>query len=150
MNSPLQLQVEVGCSPSHAFRIFTEKVDLWWPPGHRKRRGSSLQFEPFVGGRFLEVGPGEEVSALGQVLVWQPPERLVYSWYPGAHLGPTEVQIHFCAQGATTRVEVLHSEGESLLGDKWNERVTRFNRSWNEVLPAFLHCVENSRLEIMS
>lgn len=144
MNPPLNLHVEVGCSCSHAFKVFTEKVDVWWPPGHRRRRGSTLQFEPFIGGRFLEVGPGDEFSTLGEVMVWQPPERLVYTWYPGSQLGPTQVEIHFYAQGNLTRVEVTHSEGASQLGPIWNERVKRFNASWNDVLPSLALWIKNN------
>ena len=46
MSEPVLRQITVACSVEHAFRVFTAKLDLWWPPGHRKFSGSSLALEP--------------------------------------------------------------------------------------------------------
>jgi hypothetical protein len=137
MSSPLVRQIEVRCSTDHAFEVFTQRVHLWWPPGHRKHADSRMVIEGRVGGRFFERTPSGNESELGTVLLWEPPQRVRYSWWPGANAKPTEVDVVFRAAGDVTRVEVTHSEGASGLGELWPERVKLFERGWGAVLPAF-------------
>lgn len=142
MSAPLERSLTVRCSVEHAFDTFTARVDLWWPPGHRRLDGSRLAIESRVGGRFFERDDRGEEALLGEVVRWEPPHRLTYTWYPGARVGPTLVDVRFVAEGAATRVEVTHSEGDAALGDEWPTRVARFERAWARVLPAFERCVE--------
>jgi uncharacterized protein YndB with AHSA1/START domain len=93
--------------------------------------------ESGVGGRFVERSPSGEEAKLGEVLLWEPPQRLSYSWFPGAIDKPTRVDVSLAHSGAETLVEILHSEGDSSLGDAWPERVRLFERGWTSVLAAF-------------
>ena len=57
MSRSVVATIEVHCSQPHAFEVFTTKVDLWWPVGHRKFGNSEqsvLRFAREVGGRFPE------------------------------------------------------------------------------------------------
>lgn len=137
MSQHLRRTLHVRCPVSQAFAAFTEQIDLWWPRGHRRFPQSRLRLEARVGGRFYErAHTGEEVR-LGEVLVCDPPNRILYSWYPGASDSPTEVDVRFTEDGDLTCVEVTHSEGASGLGDAWPDRAVLFERGWNSVLPAF-------------
>ena len=137
MNSTLEKRIEVACSIEHAFSTFTQKVDLWWPRGHRKFKDSRLSLESSVGGCLVERSRAGEEFRIGEVLVWEPPERLSYAWYPGSPQSPTRVDIYFRAASAErTLVEVVHQEGASGLGDTWTDRVVLFNRGWTAVLDA--------------
>lgn len=146
MTEPVEKTVRVRCSVPHAFRVFTERIDLWWPSGHRRDPGSVIFLEAGEGGRFGERLPGGEERVLGVVLEWDPPERLVYSWWPGAIDAPTRVEVRFLEEGTdATRVEVRHSVGDSELGDLWPERAALFARAWGAVLPAYAAETEERR-----
>ncbi len=136
MSTPLERSVTVACDVEHAFETFTARLDLWWPPGH-KGPGAKLSMEPRVGGRFVAKGPDGEEKLFGEVLRWEPPHRLTYTWFPGALSGPTEVDVRFVADGDNTLVRIVHAEGDAAMGDRWPERVALFERGWSAVLSAF-------------
>jgi uncharacterized protein YndB with AHSA1/START domain len=136
-NAPIERSVRVRCSVEHAFRVFTSRIDVWWPVGHARAPGGRVVLEPCVGGRFfVRTGEGE-VRLLGCVVRWEPPSRVTYTWYPGAVDSPTAVDVRFSPDGEDTVVDVTHSEGDSQLGALWPERAKTFERAWGEVLPAF-------------
>lgn len=137
----LTREVVVRCSVERAFDAFVTRIDAWWPESHRKEPGSTLRFEPRVGGRLVErFSEGER--ELGSIVAWEPPEHLSYTWWPGALARPTQVEVRFEAEGEATRVRIVHSEGESGLGEKWPERAALFERGWGTVLPAYASYVE--------
>jgi uncharacterized protein YndB with AHSA1/START domain len=109
--------VEVPCDPDTAFEVFTAQIGTWWKRGTRywndSTRGRELRFEPYVGGRLLEVYDPDngEAFEIGRVLVWEPGKRLVFTWRQGdwAPSESTEVEVRFEPTGNTTRVTVEHS-----------------------------------------
>jgi len=146
VSEPIRRSVRVRCSAAHAFRVFTERIDLWWPQSHRRDAASVFFIEAGEGGRFGERLPDGEERILGKVLHWGPPERLVYSWWPGAVDAPTRVEVRFLAEGDdTTLVEVRHTEADSKLGDEWPRRAGLFRRAWSQVLPAYVAETEDER-----
>lgn len=144
MNAPLVRTVRVRCSVGQAFEAFTSRVDLWWPKGHRRFPSSTLRLDASAGGVFVEVAADGRTAHLGDVVVCEPPEHIVYTWTPGALTAPTTVDVRFVDEGAHTTVVVTHSEGASGLGASWPERVTLFERGWGAVLPAFADHVDGS------
>lgn len=76
MAEPLCRTVRVRCPIAHAFRIFTARIDLWWPQGHRRFAGSRLHLETFPGGRFFERSAAGEEARLGDLLSCEPPHRI--------------------------------------------------------------------------
>lgn len=115
-----QARVTVGVAvpPAEAFRVFTEEVNLWWRRGRRFRNAPGeagvVAIEPRLGGRLFEsfdTEAGEQVVQMGQVLAWEPPERLLLQWR-AANFAPhehTEVEVLFqpTASGGT-RVTLTH------------------------------------------
>lgn len=111
--------VGVAVAPDAAFRLFTEQMGLWWRRGRRYRvapgdRGL-VAMEAGVGGRVFEswvADDGQErVHEIGRVQVWEPPQRLVFSWR-AVNFAPgevTEVEVLFVptASGGT-QVSVEH------------------------------------------
>jgi uncharacterized protein YndB with AHSA1/START domain len=134
MSESLQKQILVDCDPRHAFEVFTAQLDGWWPSSHRRFGASRLEIEPRVGGRFSEVSEDGERAELGEVVRWEPPHRVTYTWNPGSSTGPTEVDVTFAAKGEQTLVCVTHREGQTR---QWQERVAKFKTSWDVVLPAY-------------
>lgn len=100
MTEEAHVSVEVGVEPAAAFDVFTRETSAWW----RKDRalwgaGSSISFEPGVGGRVLDAD-----HEVGRVKVWEPGPRLVFSY--GAD--QAEVEVRFEAVAAGTRVVLRH------------------------------------------
>lgn len=121
--SGVRVTTVVPTGVESAFRIFTEEIDAWWRKGPRFRvdgeRPSTMRLEPEVGGRFLEVYRGDDAFEIGKVLVWEPPERLVFEM-GGRDFKPderTEVDVRFEAVDAGTRVTVHHTGWDALPAD---------------------------------
>lgn len=137
MSAPVERTIRVRCPVEHAFRVFTRRIDAWWPAGHRRFAGSTLTLEATPGGRFYERAPSGDEALLGEVLTVDPPHHITYTWRPGAITAPTEVEIRFTADGDATRVDVTHREGPAAMGERWPERAALFARAWSHVLPAY-------------
>jgi uncharacterized protein YndB with AHSA1/START domain len=123
-----------------AFKFFTERIGDWWPleqysifSSSGRGRPDEAVFEPRVGGRVFER-LGDEEADWGEVLVWEPPRRVVFSWqvnpdWPDA----TEVEITFTPEGEGTRVALEH-RGWERLGGKGPEAREGYANGWIEVL----------------
>lgn len=119
--------VRVQAPIEHAFSVFVEQMETWWPQTHHI--GSvpfvNIFVEPRVGGRWYERNAEGAYNDWGKVLVWEPPHRVTFSW----HMGPghdsedwvcdpdirkaSEVEIHFVSEGPTTTlVHLTHSRLE--------------------------------------
>lgn len=137
MTPPLEKRIFVDCDVEHAFAVFTERIDVWWPGGHRRVRGSVLHLEPFVGGRFFERAPNGEEFDMGTVRAWEAPRRICYSWRPGCPDAPTEVEVRFLPENAGTRVHVIHRIGATGNDAAFGNAVPRFEAGWAVVLAAY-------------
>src|SRR5262245_50555063 len=91
----------VAAPQAVAWRVFTEKIGVWWPLANYKiRRVPAVDaiIEPHVGGRWYERGDDGSTCDWGSVLAWEPTSRLVLSWDISADWQPdpnlkTEVEI---------------------------------------------------------
>jgi len=137
MNEPVVKCVRVDCPIHDAFVSFTARIDLWWPAAHRRFRESVMVLEPWTGGGFFEKSADGQEIRLGDVLRFEPPHALAYTWFPGAIQKPTLVQVSFAEEPEAVLVIVSHSEGQSGLGDEWPMRALKFKASWDVVLPAY-------------
>src|SRR5262245_6378026 len=100
---PLRLSFTVACPADHAFAVWTERTSLWWPADHTTSGtpGSVITFEPHVGGRVVEQAASGDEYQWGEVVVWEPPRRMSYSWHIGHDReNATEVDITFVPVGA--------------------------------------------------
>jgi uncharacterized protein YndB with AHSA1/START domain len=115
----LRIVFRVNVSAAHAFGMFTEGFQAWWPREY-SWSGPALErigIEPGVGGFCFEVGPHGFRCDWGRVLEWDPPTRLVFSWQIGPDRVPepdpakaSVVGVGFVAeQPAVTRVEFEHT-----------------------------------------
>src|SRR5262249_55702856 len=70
--------------------------------------------EQRLGGRWYEKGIDGSECEWGTVLAWQPPEKIVLSWYLNSKFEydrsiKSEVEVRFVAEGPkATRVELVH------------------------------------------
>lgn len=136
---PLILHFSVACQPQHAFEVFTEKASSWWPPTHsRSGAPESVSIEPRVGGRIFERTASGEEHDWGEVLSWEPPQRLAYLWHIyGPREKATRVEIAFDASEDGTEITVHHS-GFERLGAEGQTLRERNQRGWQGLMSPFL------------
>jgi uncharacterized protein YndB with AHSA1/START domain len=139
--TPIELSVVVAADPEHAFRVFTEQTGTWWPLLQYsvfEANAADVAFEPFVGGRILEHSNDGQESSWGEIAVWEPPSRLVFSWHPGRSQDetPTEVEVRFRAEGEGTIVELEHRGWERLPVERVEGRAD-YASGWVRVLELY-------------
>ena len=89
MLDPVEKTIDVPCDATHAFNVFVDKVDSWWPKD--KNSVSAMQgqvakkvvIEPRVGGRVYEIDHEDKEQLWGSVSVYQPGQQLTLEWHIG-------------------------------------------------------------------
>jgi uncharacterized protein YndB with AHSA1/START domain len=124
--------ISLSCSVEHAFDVFTGKIDLWWPRGHRKHRDGALRLDPNA---LIDRAPDGTEWTMATIAEIDPPSLLRLDWYPGSPGAPTAVEIAFSGDETHADIVVTH---RPLLETKsiWPQRVELFERGWTTVLPA--------------
>jgi uncharacterized protein YndB with AHSA1/START domain len=134
---PIEISVNVACSPDHAFHLFTEALDTWWPLATHScglAQAASCVFEPVVGGRLYEVVEDGQTHTWGHVLVFEPPHRVAFTWHPGRQPETAqEVELRFMPTGEGTRVELVH-RGWERFGEGAAEMHGQYIEGWGFVL----------------
>ena len=140
MDEVLVRRIALACPVDHAFSVFTDKIDLWWPRSHRRNRDASLTLTRDA---LMERAPDGTQWMMARVTSIEPPHRLSLDWYPGSPAAPTSVEIEFAAEGDGTVATVTH---RPLLETKsiWPQRVANFTGGWDAVLPALKRHIEES------
>ena len=102
--APVRKSVRVQVPQARAFEVFTARFGAWWPKTHH-------------------IAPAEMKDAIivdgsecvwGEVLVWEPPARVVLSWRLNSKFQlddemDSEVEVRFIPDGEdATRVELEH------------------------------------------
>jgi len=135
---PVRKSVVVARSQADAFRLYTESYGKWWPIKTHSLGGDktiNAVMEPRVGGQLYEEWSDGKTEAYGEVLVWEPPHRVVHSWYVNhpPHEA-SEVELRFVVLSANkTRVELEHRNWERMAGDKAAEVREMYNNGWQLV-----------------
>ena len=120
MMSSVKKSVVVEASREIAFKVFTEKMALWWPADHHigKTQLAAIVLEPRAGGRWGERGIDGVECQWGRVLAFEAPSRVVLAWQLNAQFAfdpnfETEVEITFTSEGEKkTRVTLEHKHLE--------------------------------------
>ena len=116
--TPVRHSVVVDAPMDKAFKVFTEDFGRFKPPEHNLLGVEIAEtvFEPHAGGSLYDRGVDGSECRWARVLVYEPPQRVVFSW----DIGPSwqvetdpdktsEVEVRFTAEGAgRTRVELEH------------------------------------------
>lgn len=120
MTSRVLVALRIAAPPERVFEAFTAEIDQWWRPNalfpSAGRHPGRLAMQPGVGGLLTETLDDGRVVEIGQVLVWKPPERLVFTWRP-ASFAPdqeTEVRVGFEPVTEGSRVVVEHLGWDSI------------------------------------
>jgi uncharacterized protein YndB with AHSA1/START domain len=124
----IQHSVVVAAPQDRAFRVFVEQFDRVKPREHNMLAVDIAEsvFEPRAGGRLYDRGVDGSECQWGRVLVYEPPDRLVFTWDISPHwqidtdpAHASEVEIRFIPEDAErTRVELEHRHLDRH-GDGW-------------------------------
>lgn len=119
-----RVSILVAVDLENAFRVFTEDIDKWWRRGLKyrvagQRQDALILLEPRVGGRVLEsfeVESGSTIIEAGRVTVWEPPNRLTFTWRAIKFTDDqaTTVDVRFTPQTNGTLVVLTHSGWSSI------------------------------------
>jgi uncharacterized protein YndB with AHSA1/START domain len=134
----LTRNISLKCGIDHAFDVFTGKIDLWWPRGHRRHRDGSLRLDADA---LIDRAPDGTEWTMATIAEMDPPSLLRLDWYPGSPGAPTSVEIRFMGDARKTEIVVTHRpllETKSL----WPQKVELFERGWTTVLPALKAFIE--------
>lgn len=145
--SPVRRSVTVKAAPQRAFEVFTAGFSSWWPKGHSIGTvpQKTATIEPRAGGRWYETGEDGSECLWGDVIAWEPPQRILLAWRIGADwkYDPdllTEVEVRFVplAEGGT-RVELEHRLLENM-GEKADATAAMLGSEeggWGGILTGF-------------
>ncbi|MBO0867932.1 MAG: SRPBCC family protein [Micromonosporaceae bacterium] len=111
-------QLVVEAPIERAFMVFTDQFGDFKPKEHNLLRAPIAEtvFEPRVGGHIYDRAVDGTECHWARVLVYQPPERVVFSWDIGPQWtvetdpeSTSEVEVRFIAETPhRTRVELEH------------------------------------------
>ncbi|MGA3124045.1 MAG: SRPBCC family protein [Polyangiaceae bacterium] len=120
LETSVRKSVVVNAPVAHAFKVFTERFDTWWPRTHHigKVEPYTAIIEAREGGRWFERGADGSECDWGRVLVYSPPTLIAVSWHLDANYAydpdpakASRVEVAFHDEGnGKTRVELVHSQ----------------------------------------
>ena len=137
---PIVRSITVSRPVEEAFRLFTDDIDTWWPTASHSYGGEDVErtvFETREGGRVYEVQKDGTERDWAEVVVWDPPERIMLAW---KICDPTEVEVRFTAQGDSTRVSLEH-RGWERVDEEGRAQREGYAGGWEFVLGKFEEAV---------
>ena len=144
----VQATVLVAADPARAFALFTDEVDHWWRRGERYGGPdvTGHRFEGHVGGRLQQIS-GDEEHPLGFITVWDPPDRLAFTWRQGNWTPGevTEVVVTFAAEDGGTRVTLRHRGFARITSDVGCE--VGYAAGWRELLGWYRESINDQSKE---
>lgn len=146
--APVLKSVTVKAGVEHAFQVFTEGFDSWWPRTHHigKSPMTKTVIEGRVGGRcYNEQADGTDCQ-WAQIVAWEPPKRFVMAWqitaqwqYEPDLAKSSEVEVRFTAEpDGSTRVDLEHRHFERMGAGANAMRTTVDGQmGWGELLDLY-------------
>jgi len=129
VNEEITLEQVLPYPPGRVFAALTTEIGGWWD--HRFREGSTVGFEPRIGGRFYEdFGAGGAAACYAQVTYIDPPRRLKLQGsmgMDGALVSVMDFSLEATEGG--TRLGFVHA----LLGNLEEGLVAEYREGWETI-----------------
>ncbi|SRR5579883_69450 len=146
----IKKEILVNASQENAFRVFTQKMDLWWPRSHHVGKTAMVKMvlEAKIKGRWYSLHQDNEECEIGYVQNYEPNSRLLLIWQLNGEFKQdsslhTEVEINFIAKGSNqTLVQFAHRNIETL-----GKAVEGMDQGWGLILDLFSRVAALGRLE---
>ena len=146
LTAPVVTSVTVPLPPDEAFALFTDGMGRWWPLATHSVSAdthegpvtaTTVTMGARVGGRIVESMSDGGQADWGEVLEWDPPRRVAFTWKPNLRPDPfTHVAVSFEPTADGTRVELVHT-GWELLGARGEVLRRGYDAGWPVVLGRF-------------
>jgi hypothetical protein len=134
---PVKRSIEVDWDQETAFRRFALEFSTWWPRRTHSvgaERVKRIVLEPRLGGRIFEEHLDGRRFQWGQILIWDPPNRMAFSFHPGrAPETAQEVEVRFVPDGRRTKVELVATNWENF-GTKAARARRAYDVGWGYIL----------------
>ena len=153
---PITGTATVAVPIDEAFRVFTGSINSWWP--HQFHIGQAdvdeVVLEPHENGRWYERGVDGSECDWGRVLVWEPPNRLVFTWqingswqFDDDPTHASEIEVTFTADGPDRTVVALeHRHLDRLVdGQALRNGIAEGGGGWSGMLELFAKEAEASQ-----
>lgn len=146
----IKKEVIVEASQATAFKVFSEKMDLWWPRTHHigKAPMTEMVVEPGLNGRWYTRHEDGSEANIGYVLNWDPNSFLGLAWQINGEFQfdpelMTEVEVNFIADGPKkTTVKFEHRNLDRLgSGGKTFESM---NEGWGLIINLYKNVTEQA------
>ena len=117
-------EVRVAAPPERVFEALTSQAQLfrWWNGEGGPCRVRSWEMEPYLGGKWqcraydpsgqMVVNGVSEFETSGEIMEFDPPRTLAYSWFANFHSDPSHesmVRWELVPEGHGTLVKLTHS-----------------------------------------
>lgn len=143
----IKKEVTVEASQETAFKVFTEKMDHWWPRTHHVGTCAMLELvlEAKPGGRwYSRHEDGSEVN-VGYVLTYQPYDLFTLAWQINGDFKydpelVTEVEVQFIAEGPKRTVVKFEHKDLQKLGN--GKAVESMDEGWGQIMALYQQQVE--------
>lgn len=127
---PIRRSISVSWDQETAFKRFTAEFASWWPSRTHSIGGERLQrivFEAREGGQIYEEHQDGRRFLWGQVVLWEPPDRLKFTWHPSRDPATAqEVEIEFATDEDGTRLQLT-----SFGWERWGKGARRARRGYD-------------------
>jgi uncharacterized protein YndB with AHSA1/START domain/uncharacterized protein YciI len=133
--SPIRREVVVNVPPETAFLVFTEHIGQWWPLGEHGVFGATATVAFEEDGRLVERSTDGSSDCWGEVVTWDPPSLLSFTWHPEDPAVISMVTVTFSERDERTRV-VLEHDGWEAFADPAAAR-DEYNQGWPAVLDRY-------------
>ena len=139
MIEPLVKTIEVPCPQAEAFRIFVNEMGSWWPLHKRSmslkavgKPAKSLQVDPRLGGKIVELGPDGSEYHWGTIKAIDPYNSVAMDFHMG--MPPEQaslVEVVFVSlANDRTRVTLTQSNWEGF-GDMAEMLRMHYGSGWD-------------------
>ncbi|MBX2804320.1 MAG: SRPBCC domain-containing protein [Myxococcales bacterium] len=136
MIEPIRKSLVVPADAQAAFLRFTRDIASWWPTAEHSVFGDDVQtvvFEAHAPGRLYERHRDGREQDWGDVLVYEPYERVCFTFMKYAEGAPTEVDVRFTRVEGGTRVDLEHRGWEAHAEDRRHG----YEGGWDVVLAPY-------------
>jgi hypothetical protein len=126
--APLVYEYTVDGSSALAFATYVERISEWWLPTHTAdpETLTTINIEPFVGGRIYAVHQTLGEPMWGRITVWEPGRRLAHTFTLAQdERFPSEVVVDFGPAGNGTSTLRLSHGG-------WNPQNVAFRQKFDD------------------
>ena len=138
---PVRKERHLPIPAEQAFGLFTDRMGTWWPLASHSIGGATaadVRFEGRTGGHVVELTTSGEEYAWADVLVWQPPARIVLSWHPVVEVvAASTIEVRFEPAAGGCRLRLEHRDWEAFGEGLGRELRAGYEPGWDVVLAPF-------------